>query len=195
MFHQYRGGMTAVPGRTIAIGDMHGCSAALAALVDAINPGPDDLLVALGDYIDRGPDSRGVLDQLLALSERCVLVPLLGNHEEMLLAAMEGQSELTFWLKFGGMAALASYGYSGGRGILPGYLRTLIPSEHLCFIKGCRDYFETVGNIFVHAFYEPNRPLHEQPRGRAAVDLFTAHPGTPLLGQGGYRGAYASEKR
>jgi len=48
--------MTAVPGRTIAIGDIHGCSLALKALVDAIDPGPDDLLVPLGDYIDRGPD-------------------------------------------------------------------------------------------------------------------------------------------
>jgi serine/threonine protein phosphatase 1 len=154
--------MTAVPGRTIAIGDIHGCSLALKALVDAIDPGPKDLLVPLGDYIDRGPDSRGVLDQMLALSERCVLVPLLGNHEEMLLAALEGQSELNYWLKFGGIAALASYGYSSGTDVRPDHLRALIPSQHLDFIKQCRDYFETVGHIFVHAYYEPDRPLQEQ---------------------------------
>jgi serine/threonine protein phosphatase 1 len=62
-------------GRTIAIGDIHGCAAALAALVEVIRPGPDDTLVMLGDYIDRGPDSRGVLDQLIALAGRCQLVP------------------------------------------------------------------------------------------------------------------------
>jgi serine/threonine protein phosphatase 1 len=154
-----------MPGRTIAVGDIHGCSAALAALLDALRPGPDDTLVALGDYIDRGPDSRGVLDQLVALAGRCVLVPLLGNHEEMLLAALEGQSELNYWLKFGGTAALASYGYSGGPDIRPGDLRALIPGEHLDFVKRCRDYFETVGHIFVHAYYEPDRPLREQSWG------------------------------
>ncbi len=67
-------------GRTIAIGDVHGCSAALAALVRAISPTALDTLVFLGDYIDRGPDSRGVLEQVIALAERCSVVPLLGNH-------------------------------------------------------------------------------------------------------------------
>ena len=74
-----------MPGRTIAIGDIHGCSAALAALVAAIEPSKDDTVITLGDYIDRGPDSRGVLDQLIALAARCRLIPLLGDHEEMLL--------------------------------------------------------------------------------------------------------------
>ena len=71
--------------RTIGIGDVHGCSAALAALVRAIDLTPLDTLVFLGDFIDRGPDSRGVLGQVIALEQRCVLVPLLGNHEEMIL--------------------------------------------------------------------------------------------------------------
>ena len=70
-------------GRTIAIGDVHGCPAALAALVRASAPTPLDTLVFLGDYIDRGPDSRGVLGQVIELTGRCVVVPLLGNHEEM----------------------------------------------------------------------------------------------------------------
>jgi serine/threonine protein phosphatase 1 len=152
-------------GRTIAVGDIHGCSAALAALVRAIDPTPLDLLVFLGDYIDRGPDSRGVLGQVIALAERCTVVPLVGNHEEMLLAALEGQSELRYWFKFGGTQALASYGYGGGLGITPGGLLGLIPAEHLRFIKQSRDYFETVGHIFVHAYYEPERPLHEQSWG------------------------------
>src|SRR4051812_9682650 len=69
--------------RTIAIGDIHGCDAALAALVAAIAPQPNDTLVVLGDFVDRGPNTRGVIDQLIELSQRCRLVTLLGNHEEM----------------------------------------------------------------------------------------------------------------
>ena len=94
-----------------------------------------------------------------------MVVPLLGNHEEMLLAALEGQSKLRYWLKFGGTEALASYGYKGGTELRPADLRALIPGEHLQFIKGCRDCFETVRHIFVHAYYEPDRPLHEQSWG------------------------------
>jgi serine/threonine protein phosphatase 1 len=63
----------------IAIGDVHGCSAALAALVRAIDPTALDALVFLGDYIDRGPDSRGVVEQVIALGKRCTVVPLLGK--------------------------------------------------------------------------------------------------------------------
>src|SRR5437588_178789 len=74
--------------RTIAIGDIHGCSLALDGLIEAIDPQPDDTVVALGDFINRGPDSPGVLDSLIALKARCNLVPLLGNHEEMLLSAL-----------------------------------------------------------------------------------------------------------
>jgi serine/threonine protein phosphatase 1 len=114
-------------GRVIAIGDIHGCSAALAALVRAIEPTEPDTIVFLGDYIDRGPDSRGVLGQVIALTGRCTVVPLLGNHEEMLLAALEGQSELRYWLKFGGTDALASYGYKGGPELPPADLRVPDP--------------------------------------------------------------------
>jgi len=140
--------------REIAIGDIHGCSKALTGLIGAIQPGPDDTIVTLGDYIDWGPDSRGVLDQLITLSKRCTLVPLRGNHEEMLLAAREGRSELQFWLKFGGGATLASYGLDEDP--------KKIPAEHVRFIQGCRDCFETVRYIFVHAYYEPHLPLHQQ---------------------------------
>jgi serine/threonine protein phosphatase 1 len=149
-------------GRTIAIGDVHGCAAALASLVAVIDPSPLDTLVFLGDYIDRGPDSRGVLDQVIALRTRCTVVPLLGNHEEMLLGALQGQSELNYWLRFGGMEAVASYGHTGGPGLRPGGLWGLVPAEHRRFLEGCRDYLETVGHFFVHAYYEPRQPLAEQ---------------------------------
>ena len=65
--------------RTIAIGDIHGCSAALDALLEAIRPRREDCIVTLGDYINRGPDSRGVIERLIKLKDRCRLVPLLGQ--------------------------------------------------------------------------------------------------------------------
>src|ERR1700680_1442382 len=120
-------------GRIIAISGINGCSAALATLGQAIDPTPLDTLVFLGDYIDRGPYSRGVLEQVIALAERNTVVRLMGNHEEMLLAALEGASELRYWLKFGGTEALSSYGYKGGPELRPADLRALIPVEHLDF--------------------------------------------------------------
>ena len=139
--------------RTIAIGDIHGCAQALARLIEAIQPGPQDEIVTLGDTIDGGPDSRGVLDQLLALSGRCRLVPLMGNHEQMLLAALESRSEHAYWLKFGGKETLASYGGAAGP--------DAIPREHLEFVRSCRPYHETGSHIFVHANYWPNMPMAE----------------------------------
>ncbi len=99
--------------RTIAIGDIHGCSIALEALIEAINPQPDDTIIPLGDYVDRGIDSKGVLDLLIELRDRCNLVPILGNHDQMMLHARDGRSDFQFWLNCGGDAALDSYGSSG----------------------------------------------------------------------------------
>jgi hypothetical protein len=96
--------------RTIAIGDIHGCSVALAALVETIDPAADDTIVTLGDYVDRGIDSKGVIDQLITLADRCRLVPILGNHEEMMLGAREGRSDFRFWMNCGGITCLDSYG-------------------------------------------------------------------------------------
>src|SRR5215471_4400812 len=103
-----------MPDRIVAIGDIHGCSAALKALLENFRPLPTDTIVTLGDYIDRGPDSRAVLDLLLDLRDQCTLSPLLGNREEMLLAARESRSSLQHWLKFGAEATLRSYSDRGG---------------------------------------------------------------------------------
>jgi serine/threonine protein phosphatase 1 len=70
--------------RTLAIGDIHGCSKALDALLAAIAPSRDDLVIALGDFVDWGPDSCGVLNRLIELSKHTRLVSLRGNHEEMI---------------------------------------------------------------------------------------------------------------
>ncbi len=147
--------------RTVAIGDVHGCSEALAALIDAVAPGPDDTVVTLGDYIDRGPDSRGVLDQLTNLARRCRLVPLLGDHEEMLLDALRDTTFLRKWLACGGVETLRSYGWE--RGGPRTALTDWIPEPHRAFLGTCRPYHETATHLFVHAGFVPELPMEEQP--------------------------------
>jgi serine/threonine protein phosphatase 1 len=143
--------------RTIAIGDIHGCSVALDALLDAVAVRTGDLVVTLGDYINRGPESRGVLDRLIDLGRRCRLVPLLGNHDQMLLDVRTGQYPIDWLFDMGGVATLDSYG--------PGRDLSLIPDEHFEFLEGCLDYYETDTHIFVHANYFPDLPMDEQPVG------------------------------
>ncbi len=140
-------------GRTLAIGDIHGCSQAFEALLTAIEPGPTDTLVMLGDYIDRGPDSRGVLRRLLDLESRCRLIPILGNHDQMLLDSLADPLDLPCWLACGGDAVLRSYGVASP---------TEIPDEHVDFLRGCLDFFETETHIFTHACYEADLPMARQ---------------------------------
>lgn len=142
-------------GRLIAIGDIHGCHVALDVLLKQIAPSQEDTLVALGDYIDRGPDSRGVVDRLIQLGRSTNLVALLGNHEEMMLAVLRGEREHADWLRFGGVETLESYEFQGDRDFLP--------PTHAEFFHGLADYFETEDFFFTHAAYDPNLPLSEQP--------------------------------
>ena len=114
-------------GRTIALGDIHGCLAALGTLLEIVGPRPDDTIVTLGDYVDRGPDSRGVIDKLLDLRSQCRLIPLMGNHDEMFLDICTGRKELfDQWLLFGGDATVASY---------DGRVPEGVPEDHLEFLR------------------------------------------------------------
>jgi serine/threonine protein phosphatase 1 len=144
-----------MPSRVIAIGDIHGCAPALRAVVDEIKLERDDTLVILGDCIDRGPDSRGVIEQVMALRERCHLVCILGNHEEMMLNVLENRPQPDDWLACGGTATVASYRDPNGK-------QGSIPHEHEDFIRGWGDCYETASHFFVHASYEPDRPLSQQ---------------------------------
>lgn len=140
--------------RTIAIGDVHGCAQSLALLLEQFNPLTDDCVVFLGDYIDRGPNSRSVLDQILVLQQQCQVVALLGNHETMLLESLDRGSPLSFWTaQCGGSSTLASYG---------GQLHN-IPANHIDFLRTCRRFHETDTHLYVHANYHPQQPLAEQP--------------------------------
>ncbi|MCS7239457.1 MAG: serine/threonine protein phosphatase [Thermoguttaceae bacterium] len=142
-------------GRLIAIADIHGYSEALTSLLRLIRPTADDIVVTLGDYCDRGPDTKGVLECLIELRARCQLVPLLGNHDQMLLEIATGLDELLEeWLDFGGRETLRSYGVNHPK---------LLPEKHLEFLAQCPLYFETDGYFFVHANYLPEVPLQLQP--------------------------------
>ncbi|MDA1053765.1 MAG: metallophosphoesterase family protein [Planctomycetota bacterium] len=141
-----------MPRRTIAIGDIHGCAKALAALIEVIKPTEDDVIVPLGDYVDRGPESREVVDLLIDLVDRCQLVPLLGNHESMMLDSIELPEYRGHWCRVGGRETLESYGCS---------LEEL-PFDHLVFLRGLKRYYETDSHLFVHANYDASLPLEQQ---------------------------------
>jgi serine/threonine protein phosphatase 1 len=147
--------MEVLMGRLIAIGDIHGCRDALEAVLEAIEPQADDTIVTLGDYVDRGDDSKGVIDLLLGLADRCQLVPLLGNHEEMMQGVINDREPPYHWLQFGGIDTLDSYGCAGDMRV--------IPVEHREFLDGLVDYHEEEDCFFVHANYDPNIPLEDQP--------------------------------
>jgi serine/threonine protein phosphatase 1 len=140
--------------RTIAIGDIHGCSTALAALISAIDPKPDDTIITLGDYVNRGHDSKGVIDQLLDLRRACNLIPLLGNHDSTMLAALEDKGAYRLFLEMGGVSTLQSYGDSNRL--------DQVPPEHWDFLRSCRRYYETDRHFFCHANYDPKVPLADQ---------------------------------
>ncbi len=146
--------------RILAIGDLHGCLAALDTLLAAVQPTADDLLITLGDYVDRGPDSRGVLDRLVRLSQTHKLIALLGNHDQMMLESRDSTRDMEDWLEAGGDGTLASYARPGE----PGTLQD-VPAEHWDFLENhCRDWFETERHFFVHANVYPDLPLDEQPQ-------------------------------
>jgi serine/threonine protein phosphatase 1 len=141
--------------RVLAIGDIHGCATALAALVDGLKARADDVVVMLGDAIDRGPDSRGVLEQLLALRERCQLISIVGNHEQMMLEALDGAIPVQDWLYHGGAETLDSYGAPAGV--------NAIDPAHVEFIRTWGDLYQTDSHFFAHGNYIASRPLDRQP--------------------------------
>jgi serine/threonine protein phosphatase 1 len=147
--------------RVLAIGDIHGCLSHLDDLLAWVKPEPDDVLITLGDYVDRGPDTRGVLNRLIELKKTRPLICLRGNHEIMMLEAWRGgRGEQKMWLGVGGVQALGSYGSA------PGKSGTMsdVPPEHWTFLQTeLVDYHESELFIFVHAGVYPDVPLNEQP--------------------------------
>lgn len=162
--------------RLYAIGDIHGRDdllAELLALIDADNAAravARTTLVFLGDYVDRGPNSRGVIEALMELEasgRRAVF--LMGNHEEVLLLAAEGDRRAaSLFDHIGGRETLLSYGvdeidYEGADfADLAGLIQRHVPEAHLRWMRGLATYHQAGGYLFVHAGVRPGVPLEEQ---------------------------------
>jgi serine/threonine protein phosphatase 1 len=145
---------------TFAIGDVHGCFDKL-----------DDLMrrcteyagmrsfrfVMLGDYIDRGPDSRLVVDRLRNLCEQRpnAIVCLMGNHEDLFLAALENPAEVGIWMDNGGDTTLESYDVNAPAGL---------PDRHIEWIRNLPLCLDDGLRFFVHAGIDPAVPLDQQDR-------------------------------
>ncbi|HKL17824.1 MAG TPA: metallophosphoesterase family protein, partial [Halalkalibaculum sp.] len=115
----------------VAIGDVHGCLNSLQALAEKLEKYSDRQFVFLGDYIDRGPDSKGVVDFLLEYREKQDCIFLRGNHEQMLLDAYHND-DLDLWLMNGGRSKLVSYGSK--------YNQLDIPEIHIAFYRDTKMY-------------------------------------------------------
>jgi serine/threonine protein phosphatase 1 len=130
--------------RKLAISDIHGCACTFEALLDKIALSTADELYLLGDYVDRGPDSKSVLDLILALRDKGYQVCCLrGNHEDGMLAASRGMEEFSSWYHYwGGRQTLESFGVQRVADI---------PAPYLDFISDLGYFFEMEGYIMVHA--------------------------------------------
>ena len=165
--------------RVYAIGDIHGRSDLLdrlLALIDAddrARGGIERELIFLGDLVDRGPDSRGVVERLLALSKEPGKVRfLMGNHEEVFLRAAQADLKaLRFLTRIGGRETLLSYGISVDeyRNVdfaeLAALLARRVPAEHVEFLSGFESWIEIGDYLFVHAGIRPGVAMEDQERG------------------------------
>lgn len=161
-----------------AIGDIHGRSDLLAKLLSLIErdaaqlpPSARKTLVFLGDYVDRGPDSRGVIEMLChGLPAGFEAVFLKGNHEAFLLDFLTDPTLLGSWCRNGGEQTLASYGVDCARlarenappDVWQEAFASALPPAHLAFLRALRLTYELGGYAFVHAGVRPGIPLDAQ---------------------------------
>ncbi|OGR07534.1 MAG: hypothetical protein A2511_11375 [Deltaproteobacteria bacterium RIFOXYD12_FULL_50_9] len=147
--------------RTLVIGDIHGCHQTFLSLLNKIHLNPEsDTVILLGDYIDRGPESKQVIEEIINLQNRVKrVIPLMGNHEQAFLNYLQGNNR-EFYLMIGGAATLLSYGFTGD--LLADNYRK-IPKKHLEFFNNLLLYWEDAENIYVHAGLQPGVHLSQQP--------------------------------
>lgn len=171
--------------KTLVIGDVHGYFKELMRALENASYEDGDRIIALGDYIDRGPRSREVIEFLVKLRKDSRNIFLRGNHEEYLIRALTGDTHVYGILMDNGFASTLkdygvdlrtlSYSQAGrhyvereGKHILldsqelPLFLRSVIPAEHITFISATQYKYETDRFFFSHAGAEPCIPLHEQ---------------------------------
>ena len=136
----------------VAIGDIHGCARTLEAMLKHLEIYSDREYVFVGDYIDRGPDSKSVVEQLIGFSEdhRCVM--LQGNHEFMMLDAIFNDN-YSGWEINGGQATVSSYSNEKGE--------AFIPENHMDFYKSTKPFYDTPDYFFVHAGLNPDMTIKD----------------------------------
>lgn len=161
--------------RIYAISDIHGCAHLLEQMfrvidVDVANSRPHHAIeVFLGDYVDRGPDTRSTLELLLARSRRSNTIFLKGNHEALLTQLLRDPRRIGDWLRFGGLQTLRSYGLSPSaepdaeeqRALLR-ELESRMPRDHHDFLRQLRLTFTCGDFFFVHAGVRPGVSLRRQ---------------------------------
>jgi len=164
--------------RIYAIGDVHGCLELLKRLEERIAHSARDCglnagVIFLGDYIDRGPDSKGVIEYLSRGTFAGLPAAfLMGNHEDILLQALEHPALVRDWLRWGGMATLASYGVALPANLSPidrdraiaDAMSEALPPRHRDFLEGLEVRYRVGDYLFVHAGIRPGRPLPKQSR-------------------------------
>ncbi|MFC2118241.1 metallophosphoesterase family protein [Bacteroidota bacterium] len=135
--------------RLFAIGDIHGCYKKFHALIEEnIQIKNSDKIILLGDYIDRGSQSKEVVDYIIDLQNKGFnIVPLIGNHEAMLLDAYNNNEFLSRWIQNGGSETLKSFGIGSVKGFETKYLE---------FFKGLNHYVAIEEFLFVHAGFNDN---------------------------------------
>lgn len=188
--------LPSIPGglRVYAVGDIHGRLDLLDALLleidadDALRPPAQTHLIFLGDLIDRGPQSAGVVDRVMQLSRSHPRVGLLmGNHEEVFLRALEGDARATKLLaRIGGRATMMSYGIAQRDYELLDYadltalLKARVPEDHVDFLRSFEDHIAIGDYTFVHAGIRPGVPLEAQRASdlRWIRDEFLEHRGS-----------------
>jgi serine/threonine protein phosphatase 1 len=161
--------------RIYAVGDVHGRSDLLDRVFSHIdrdlekNPTPRAIEVFLGDYIDRGPDSLGVLDRLVERSRLREVVFLKGNHEPYVIEFLQNPQVLEPWKQFGGYETLMSYGLkpstkmdSSRQGQLAREFDEILPEAHRQFLRSLRSSFSCGDFFFAHAGIKPGVPLNAQ---------------------------------
>ncbi len=146
--------------RIFAVGDIHGMVHLLERILERIPIDFErDLLVFLGDYIDRGPYSKEVVDFLLDLSRKSKnIVFLKGNHEKMFMDFLQGADPLLYFWN-GGRSTIESYGFLES---MDGKYEVFLPEEHSSFFRNLAVYLETDNYIFVHAGLKPGVPIEQQ---------------------------------
>ena len=150
--------------KSYIVGDIHGCLEELVVLMGALPLTSEDRLVFLGDYVDRGPNSKGVLSFLVRFRSEanCEVVFLKGNHEDMLLSylGLSGNHGDMFLFNGGG-TTLLSYGVTGNRGG-SALLHEKIPEDHLKFLMELKTYYLMEPYLCVHGGINPAASLGEQ---------------------------------